>query len=408
MSRCIGGGSFPGGASGLQNRVGPPCGPRWVRLPRSSAMCRAVRTGLLTALMGWLVVLAPAHAEAPSLNVVTVAAGLAHPWSLAFLPDGRMLVTERPGRMRIVTPRGEIGAPLAGLPPVDARAQGGLLDVVLDPAFSVNRRVYWSYVEAGTQGANGTAVARGRLDGGRIDDVQVLFRQVPKVAGVAHFGSRLVFGHDGRLFITLGERLWQRDAAQALDNDLGKVVRIEADGRVPADNPFAKTPGARPEIWSFGHRNVQGAALHPATGELWTDEHGPEGGDEINIDRAGRNYGWPVVTYGVDYGSGAKIGEGSSKAGIEQPLAYWVPSIAVSGMAFLTSNRYPGWKGSLFVGSLRAQSLVRIELDGDKVLKQERLLTNQLGRIRDVRQGPDGWLYLLTDHADGRIVRVER
>ena len=404
----IGGGSSPGGASGLQNRVGPPCGSRWVRLPRSSARSPAVR-GTLALLLGWLAVLPPpAHAEPATLNPGTVAAGLAHPWSMAVLPDGRMLVTERPGRMRIVSPRGEVGAPLAGLPAVDARAQGGLLDVALDPAFAANRRVYWSYVEAGTQGANGTAVARGRLADGRIDDVQVLFRQVPKVVGVAHFGSRLVFGRDGRLFITLGERLWRRDAAQQLGSDLGKVVRIEPDGRMPADNPFVKTPGALPEIWSLGHRNVQGAALHPATGELWTHEHGPEGGDELNIDRAGRNYGWPVVSYGVDYGSGAKIGEGTAKDGMEQPLTYWVPSIAVSGMTFLTSDRYPGWKGSLFVGSLRAQSLVRIVLDGNRVIGQERYLANQLGRIRDVRQGPDGWLYLLTDDADGRIVRLER
>ena len=353
-------------------------------------------------------VLSPAHADSPVLNAVTVAAGLSHPWSLAFLPDGRMLVSERAGRMRIVTPRGEIGAPLAGLPAVDARAQGGLLDIALDPRFAVNHRVYWSYVEAGARGANGTAVARGRLADGRIEQVQVLFRQAPKVVGVAHFGSRLVFGRDGRLFVTLGERLWRRDAAQQLDNDLGKVVRIEPDGRVPVDNPFVNTPGALPEIWSYGHRNVQGAALHPVSGELWTHEHGPEGGDELNIDRAGRNYGWPVITYGVDYGSGTKIGEGSVKAGLEQPLTYWVPSIAISGMAFLTSDRYPGWKGSLFVGSLRAQSLLRLEIDGEKVLKQERYFTNQLGRIRDVRQGPDGWLYLLTDHNDGRIVRVER
>ncbi len=350
----------------------------------------------------------PARAEGPELKAVTVASGLAHPWGLAFLPDGRMLVTERPGRMRIVTPGGEIGPPLAGLPPVDARAQGGLLDVALDPAFAANRLVYWSYVEPAGNGSNGTAVARGRLGENRLDDVRVLFRQVPKLSGVAHFGSRLAFGRDGRLFITLGERLWWRDGAQALDNDLGKVVRIERDGRMPPDNPFVRTPGARPEIWSLGHRNVQGAALHPATGMLWTLEHGPEGGDEINIDRAGANYGWPVVSHGVDYGSGAKIGEGTSKPGMEPPVTYWVPSIATSGMAFLTSDRYPGWKGSLFVGALRARSLVRLELAGDRVVREERFLTDRLGRIRDVRQGPDGWLYLLTDHSDGQIVRVER
>jgi len=231
---------------------------------------------------------------------------------------------------------------------------------------------------------------------------------VPKVASVAHFGSRLAFARDGSLFITMGDRFSRRDGAQQLENHLGKVVRIESDGRVPADNPFVKTPKAMPEIWSLGHRNVQGAAIHPQTGELWTNEHGPEGGDELNLDLAGRNYGWPVITYGVDYGTGAKIGEGTAKAGMEQPLTKWVPSIAVSGMAFLTSDRYPGWKGNLFVGSLRAQSLLRLELDGTRVLKEERYLTNQFGRIRDVRQGPDGWLYLLTDMNDGQILRVER
>ncbi len=363
---------------------------------------------LLACALGWLSAGQPAHAEVPTLNPVTVAEGLVHPWGLAFLPDGRLLVTERAGRMRIVTPRGEVGPPLAGLPPVDARAQGGLLDVALDPKFADNRLVYWSYVEPGSQGRNGTAVARGRLADGRLDSVQVIFRQVPKLAGVAHFGSRLVFGRDGRLLVTLGDRFTRRDAAQTLDNHLGKVVRIEPDGKVPADNPFVRTPRALPEIWSLGHRNVQGAALHPSTGELWTHEHGPEGGDELNIDLAGRNYGWPVVSHGVDYGSGTKIGEGVGKAGIEPPLTHWVPSIAVSGMAFLTSDRYPGWKGSLFLGSLRARALVRLELDGRKVVKEERYLADRIGRIRDVRQGPDGWLYLLTDHADGRIVRVER
>ena len=411
-----GGGSFPGGASGLQNRVGPPCGPRWVRLPRSSATLRAVAATLaLSCPLWWLSALQGAHAQAhgelPTLIPVTVVSGLAHPWGLAFLPDGRMLVTERPGRMRIVSARGEVSAPLTGLPAVDARAQGGLLDVALDPKFADNRLVYWSYAEPAAQSGsstNGTAVARGRLAEGRIDDVRVIFRQVPKIAGVAHFGSRLAFGRDGRLFITLGERLWQRDGAQQLDNHLGKVVRIEPDGRVPNDNPFVKTPHALPEIWSLGHRNVQGAALHPLTGELWTHEHGPEGGDELNIDLAGRNYGWPVITYGVDYGTGAKIGEGTARDGMEQPLTYWVPSIAISGMAFLTSDRYPGWKGNLFIGALRGQALVRLELDGRKVVKEERYFEKQLGRIRDVRQGPDGWLYLLTDQMDGRIIRVER
>jgi len=373
-----------------------------------SVMSRARWHALIVASL-WLCIGA---AYANGVRAVTIASGLSHPWGLAFLPDGRMLVTERPGRMRIVSASGELGPALAGLPAVDARSQGGLLDVVLDPKFADNRYVYWSYSEPGPDRSNGTAVARGRLNGApggdRLDDVQVIFRQSTKVAAVAHFGSRLAFGRDGRLFITLGDRLFRRDAAQRLDSHLGKVVRIEPDGRVPSDNPFVKTPGAQPEIWSLGHRNVQGAALHPATGALWTHEHGPEGGDEINIDEAGRNYGWPVITYGVDYGSGNKIGEGSAKAGMEQPVTYWVPSIAPSGMCFLTSDRYPGWQGNLFIGALRGQMLVRLEINGRKVIRQERLLEGALGRIRDVRQGPDGWLYLLTDMADGRIVRVER
>ena len=352
-----------------------------------------------------------ASAQVP--QPVTLVKGLSHPWGLAFLPDfersGRMLVTERPGRLRIVTIRGELGPPIAGVPEVDARGQGGLLDVALDPSFADNAFIYLSYSEAG-EGGNGTAVARGRLESsgvqGRLTGVQVIFRQRPKVNSTAHFGSRLVFGRDGRLFVTLGDRFSRRDDAQTLDNHLGKVVRIEADGKVPADNPFLRTPGALPEIWSLGHRNLQGAALHPATGALWTHEHGPQGGDELNLVEAGRNYGWPVITYGAEYGTGRKIGEGTAKAGLEQPLTYWVPSIAPSGMAFLTSERYPGWKGSLFVGALKDEMLVRLQLDGDKVVKEERLLKGELGRIRDVRQGPDGWLYVMTDADEGRIVRL--
>lgn len=360
-------------------------------------------------------VAAAVPAAAQALKPVTVARGLAHPWGLAFLPsfeqDGRMLVTEKPGRLRLVNTRGELGAPIAGLPPVDARNQGGLLDVVLDPKFAQNRWIYWSYSEPGS-GGNSTAVARGQLqaDGlaGRLSDVQVIFRQSPKFASSAHFGSRLVFARDGRLFVTLGDRYSRRDDAQTLDNHHGKVVRIEPDGRVPADNPFVGRAGARPEIWSLGHRNIQGAALHPQTGALWTHEHGPQGGDELNLTQAGRNHGWPVITYGGEYGSGAKIGEGTSKAGMEQPAVHWVPSIAPSGMAFLTSDRYPGWKGDLFVGALRAQQLVRLRLDGQRVVQQERLLQDYGQRLRDVRQGPDGWLYLLTDSDDGQVVRLER
>jgi glucose/arabinose dehydrogenase len=368
--------------------------PRWARLCRYELICVAL-CGLTAA----------AHAADPRWT--TVASGLDHPWSLAFLPDGRLLVTERRGTMRIVTPQGEIGAPIAGLSPVAARSQGGLLDVALDPKFADNHWVYWSYAEPGPGRSNGTAVARGRLNRERLDDVQVIFRQRPKVTGVAHYGGRLVFGRDGRLFVTLGDRLFHRDQAQQLDSHLGKVVRIEADGRVPADNPFVRTPGALPEIWSLGHRNVQGAALHPATGALWTHEHGPEGGDEVNITEAGRNYGWPIISYGVDYGSGRKIGEGTAKAGMEQPLTRWVPSIAPSGMAFVAGDRYPGWQGSLLVGALRGQALVRLTLAGSRIVAEDRIPAGAYGRVRDVRVAPDGTVYLLTDMSDGRIVRID-
>ncbi len=377
---------------------------------RSDTALRVAAAALLCAGM----LAAPCRAADVVLQPVPLVRGLSHPWGLAFLPDfersGRMLVTERPGRLRIVTTRGEVGAPVAGVPEVDARGQGGLLDVALDPKFADNGLVYLSYAEAG-EGGNGTAVARGRLESqglaGRLVDVQVIFRQQPKVQSTAHFGSRLVFARDGRLFVTLGDRYSRRDDAQRLDNHLGKIVRIEADGRIPADNPFVAAKGAQPEIWSFGHRNVQGAALHPLTGALWVDEHGPQGGDEVNLVLAGRNHGWPVVTYGAEYITGRKIGEGVAKPGMEPPLTHWVPSIAPSGMAFVTSERYPGWQGSLFVGALKDEMLVRLQLDGTKVVAQERLLQGKLGRMRDVRQGPDGWLYVLTDEDDGKVVRLE-
>jgi aldose sugar dehydrogenase len=361
----------------------------------------AVRRATAAALL-WAGLAAGACADVV-LQPVALVRGLSHPWGLAFLPDfersGRMLVTERPGRLRIVTARGEVGAPIAGVPEVDARGQGGLLDVALDPKFADNGLVYLSYAEAG-EGGNGTAVARGQLEAqglsGRLVDVQVIFRQRPKVQSTLHFGSRLVFGRDGRLFITLGDRHVRRHDAQDPRNDLGKVMRLSPDGATAA------------ELWSIGHRNVQGAALHPATGELWTHEHGPQGGDEVNIALAGRNYGWPVVTYGVEYVTGRKIGEGTARPGMEPPLWHWVPSIAPSGMAFLTSDRYgAAWKGSLFVGALKAETLVRLQLEGDRVVAEQRLLQGRIGRIRDVRQGPDGWLYLLTDEDDGRIVRIE-
>jgi glucose/arabinose dehydrogenase len=314
--------------------------------------------------------------------------------------------------LRIVSTDGRVSAPVRGVPPVVAKGQGGLLDVAVDPQFANNRWVYLSYSEADPAGGEGnsTAVARGRLTQDRLTQVSVIFRQQPKFASQLHFGSRLAFGRDGTLFITLGDRFSQRDDAQTLDNHHGKVVRIHTDGSIPVDNPFAgqrARPGVLPDIWSLGHRNVQGAATHPQTGALWTHEHGPQGGDEVNLTEAGQNHGWPVITHGGEYGSGKPIGEGTAKPGMVQPLVFWVPSIAPSGMAFLTSERYPGWKGDLFVGALRGQMLVRLQLDGDVVRHQHRLLQDLGERIRDVRQGPDGWLYLLTDSRNGRIVRLE-
>lgn len=332
------------------------------------------------------------------------AEGLEHPWSLAFLPDGRALVTERPGRMRYVSPNGELSEPIAGVPQVDARGQGGLLDVALDPDFAQNGLIYLSYAEAGS-GGNGTAVARGRLNGERLEDVDVIFRQLPKKNSSKHFGSRLVFDREGHLFITLGERSSFADEAQNLTGHLGKVVRIKRDGGVPEDNPFVGREGVRPEIWSYGHRNPQGAALRPEDGSLWVIEHGARGGDEINIVRPGRNYGWPVIAYGRHY-SGLKIGEGTHKAGMEQPIFYWDPSIAPSGAMFYTGNAFPQWRGNLFVGALKDHLLVRLTLDGDAVLRQDKYLEELGLRIRDVRQGPDDAIYLLTDEDDGAILKV--
>jgi aldose sugar dehydrogenase len=340
-----------------------------------------------------------------AVRVQTVARGLEHPWALAFLLDGRMLVTERPGRVRIVERDGRLSAPLAGVPRVQVRGQGGLLDVALDPRFADNRLVYLAYAEPGEGSTAGTAVARGRLGEGRFENVQVIYQQQPKVEGANHFGSRLVFAPDGTLFVTQGDRFTYRDQAQDLSSGLGKIVRINPDGSVPRDNPFVARASARPEIWSYGHRNIQSAALHPQTSQLWTVEHGARGGDELNRPEAGKNYGWPVITYGVDY-SGAKIGEGTAKPGMEQPLYYWDPVIAPSGMVFYTGNAFPGWQGSLLIGSLRPGLLVRLRLDDGQVTGEERYLSDLGERIRDVRQGPDGLLYLLTDSRDGRILRV--
>ncbi|TCT03191.1 PQQ-dependent sugar dehydrogenase [Aquabacter spiritensis] len=338
------------------------------------------------------------------VRVTRVAAGLDHPWSIAFLPEGRLLVTEREGHLRVISRNGSVSPPIEGLPAVRAVGQGGLLDVALDPDFPRNRRVYVSYAEPRADGA-GTAVARGRLsqDATRLDDVEVIFRQRPSGSGGNHFGSRLVFGRDGTLFVTLGDRFSMRDMAQDLSTTIGKVVRINPDGSVPADNPFRGRADALPEIWSYGHRNVQAAALDPRTGRLWAVEHGARGGDEANIPAAGKNYGWPVISYGRDY-SGAKIGEGTAKPGLEQPVFYWDPSIAPSGAAFYDAALMPRWKGSLFVGALAGMSLVRLTLDGDSVTGEERLSLGK--RVRDVRQGPDGALWLAIDDADGEILRI--
>lgn len=341
-----------------------------------------------------------------NFRVVTLTDDLEHPWGLAFLPDGRMLVTERPGRLRVVDKDGTLSGPLSGVPNVAADGQGGLLDVALAPDFAQSRSIFLSYAEPGA-GGSGTTVARARLadNASGLENVQVIFRQEPKVTGGAHFGSRIVFARDGNVFITTGDRQ-NRPFVQDLSKLQGKVIRLRPDGSIPRDNPFVNRQGARAEIWSYGHRNLQGAALHPETGQLWTVEHGAAGGDELNAPKAGRNYGWPVITYGRDY-SGAPIGEGQRKEGMEQPVHYWDPSIAPSGLMFYTGDRFPGWKGSAFVGALGFRLLARLELEGERVRAEERLLDGMGQRIRAVVQGPDGLIYLLSDHDDGRIMRIE-
>ncbi|CAN7389944.1 PQQ-dependent sugar dehydrogenase [Acidovorax sp. LjRoot129] len=346
----------------------------------------------------------------PAVSLVPVAKGLDHPWAVAFLPDGQFLVTERPGRMRVISPSGQVSPALMGMPTVAAGGQGGLLDVVVDTAFARNRRIFFCFSEPAAAGAlgNSAAMARATLsaDGRSLEDVKVIFSQRPKVSSSQHFGCRIVQAADGNLFLTLGERYQRRDDAQKLDNHHGKIVRVTPDGAVPADNPFRQQPGALPEIWSYGHRNPQGAALAP-DGKLWMHEHGPQGGDEVNLPQPGRNYGWPVVTHGENYGGG-KIGEGTAKAGMEPPLHYWVPSIAPSGMVFLTSSKYgDAWKGSLFIGSLKFGTLHRLQVGQNKVLREEKLLQGNGERLRDVRQGPDGLLYLLTDSPQGQLLRLQ-
>jgi glucose/arabinose dehydrogenase len=348
----------------------------------------------------------PFASSAGQLDVQTFASGLVNPWALAFLTDGRMLVTERPGRMRIVSSEGQLSPPLKGVPDVWASGQGGLLDVITDKSVAQTGTIYFCYSERTGNGGR-TAVARAVLDakGGRLDDVKVIFRQEGPLSSGEHYGCRIVQAADGNLFVTLGEHFIYRNEAQNLGNHLGKLIRIAPDGSAPKDNPFVGRAGAKPEIWSYGHRNEQGLALNPATGDLWEIEHGPRGGDEVNIIVPGKNYGWPVIGFGIDY-NGAKIHESTAKAGMEQPIKYWVPSIAPSGMAFYTGALFPAWRGSLFTGALAGQMLVRLSLNGNAVTGEERLLQNLHERIRDVRQGPDGALWLLTDNPAGRILRV--
>jgi glucose/arabinose dehydrogenase len=358
---------------------------------------------------------APERKSDVAFDVVTVAEGLQFPWGLTFLPGGRFLVTEKqPGRLRIVGADGKLSEPVTGLPPVAARGQGGLLDVSRDPAFATNHLIYWSYSEPRDGGVNNTAVARGRLvedAAPRVEDVQVIFHQEPSLNSQAHFGGRLVWGRDGTLFITLGERsnTEGRMQAQRMDGLLGKIVRINSDGTIPKDNPFVGKDGVRPEIWSFGHRNVEAATANPTTGELWEVEHGTRGGDEINISRKGKDYGWPTIAYGIEYRGEAITGGITAKEGMEQPIYYWDPVIAPSGMTFYTGDLFPAWKGNLFIGGLASMNLVRLTIKGDRVVDEERLLKDlqpKPERIRDVRQGPDGALYLLTDSQTGRLLKL--
>ncbi|MGH6903183.1 MAG: PQQ-dependent sugar dehydrogenase [Geminicoccaceae bacterium] len=346
----------------------------------------------------------PIASEQATFELVTVVRGLDHPWGMAFLPDGDVLVTERPGRLRLVRDGVLDPRPIAGVPPVYASGQGGLLDVALDPAFASNRVIYLSYAAEG-DGGNSTRVARATLGDGRLEGLTEIFVALPLVRSSKHFGSRLAFDPQGHLLITVGER-GQGDRSQDPGDHNGSVIRLHPDGSVPEDNPLTVVAGARPEIFSYGHRNPQGLAIHPETGVPWLHEHGARGGDEVNVVQPGGNYGWPVITYGIDY-SGAPIGEGTYKEGMAQPIHYWVPSIAPSGMAFYDGAAFPEWRGDLFVGALRSELLARLELDGERVVGEERLLEGAIGRIRDVEVGPEGYLYLLTDESDGGLYRLE-
>ncbi|WP_339425655.1 PQQ-dependent sugar dehydrogenase [Pseudomonas proteolytica] len=377
---------------------------------RSTLLATCCASALATALPALAGDTRQFPSEQGSVTATAIVKGLDHPWAVAFLPDQQgFLVTERPGALRFVSRDGKLSAPLSGVPQVWAKGQGGLLDVVLSPDFKEDRLVYLSYAEGGGQGGTaGTAVGRGRLsdDLSSLKDFQVILRQAPKLSTGNHFGSRLVFDRDGYLFVTLGENN-DRPTAQDLDKLQGKVVRIYPDGRVPDDNPFVGQPGARPEIWSYGQRNPQGAALNPWTGTLWENEHGPRGGDEINIIERGKNYGWPLATHGINY-SLLPIPEAKGKTaeGTVAPHLVWEKSPAISGMAFYDADRFNAWQHNLFIGALASQELIRLQFDGDRVVHEERLLGELKARIRDVRQGPDGFLYVLTDEADGVLYQV--
>jgi len=377
-------------------------------------MRRVITASLLAgAIVSVLSAAVPAQAQpvfsssAGNIAVDTVVSGISHPWALAFLPDGRLLITERPGRLRIASRDGKLSGTLAGLPSVFARGQGGLHDVILDRNFAENSIIYFCFADPVANGAR-TALARAQLvatAAPRLEDAKVIFRQEGPLSGGNHFGCRIAQSPDGNLFLSMGDHRDFPKEAQNLANHLGKVIRIRPDGSVPPDNPFVGRAGAKPEIWSYGHRNSQGAAIHPQSGKLWMHEHGPRGGDEINIPLPGRNYGWPVIGYGIDY-DGKRIHEGTHRQGMEQPVKYWVPSIAPSGMAFYGGDLFPAWRGNLFVGALAGQMLVRLTLNGESVGSEERMLRGLNERIRDVRAGPDGALWLATDNAAGRILRV--
>ena len=344
------------------------------------------------------------QSEKHAFTIETVVEGLRNPWSVDFLPDGRALVTEKSGRLRIVE-NGKISEPVKGLPEVKDKGQGGLLDIALDPDYAENKIIYLSYSAKG-KGGIGTEVVKGKLVGNELTDTNIIFKLQPKTRTGYHFGSRLLFARDGTLFISLGDR-GDQDRAQELDNHIGSLIRINKDGSVPQDNPFVNHANAKPEIYTYGNRNMQGIAMHPDTGDVWTVEHGPQGGDELNLMKPGVNYGWPVITYGVNYGLGTKIGEGTEKEGMAQPVHYWVPSIATSSLLFYTGDKFPNWKGNAFVGSLKFGQLARLEIKDNKVIKEERLINGKVGRIREVQQGLDGYLYLITDESDGKLLKLK-